>query len=82
MTSAFTCIVSDGSLSVLFATFIDSNNATTARVADHIEHIASIVGKKHVGLGSDFNGISRSVEGMEDVSKWPNMVSVCSQHPP
>ncbi|WWD09291.1 hypothetical protein V865_007414 [Kwoniella europaea PYCC6329] len=61
-------------LSVLFSTFIDPNNATTARVVDHIEHIAKIVGKNHVGLGSDFNGISLAVEGMEDVSKWPNMI--------
>ncbi|WWC58196.1 uncharacterized protein I303_100732 [Kwoniella dejecticola CBS 10117] len=61
-------------LSVLFSTFIDPNNATTARVVDHIEHIAKIVGKSHVGLGSDFNGISSAVAGMEDVSKWPNMI--------
>ncbi|WVQ80942.1 hypothetical protein IAT38_003049 [Cryptococcus sp. DSM 104549] len=61
-------------LSVLFSTFIDPHNATLARVVDHIEHIAGIVGKAHVGLGSDFNGISLAVEGLEDVSKWPNMI--------
>ncbi|KAK8845624.1 hypothetical protein IAR55_006340 [Kwoniella newhampshirensis] len=61
-------------LSVLFSTFIDPYNATVARVVDHIEHIASIVGKNHVGLGSDFNGISAAVKGMEDVSKWPNLI--------
>ena len=60
---------------MLYAAFVDSNNATVARVADHIEHIASVCGRDHVGLGSDFDGISASVLGMEDASKWPNMVS-------
>ena len=27
---------------------------TVARVVDHIEHVASIVGVEHVGLGPDF----------------------------
>ncbi|EIW70142.1 hypothetical protein TREMEDRAFT_61903 [Tremella mesenterica DSM 1558] len=61
-------------LSVLYSIFIDKDNATLARVVDHIEHIASRCGKAHVGLGSDFNGIGSSVLGMEDVSKWPNMI--------
>lgn len=42
-------------MSVLFSVFIDPNNATIARVADHVEHIAAICGKAHVGLGSDFD---------------------------
>lgn len=62
-------------LSALYPVFVDPSNATVARVADHVEHIASVCGRAHVGLGSDFNGISASVEGLDDVSQWPNMVS-------
>lgn len=41
----------------------------------HIDHIAKIAGPDHVGLGSDFDGISGMVPtGMEDVSKYPNLV--------
>lgn len=42
-----------------------------ARVVDHIEHIARIAGVDHVGLGSDFDGISAVPKGLEDVSRFP-----------
>ena len=41
---------------------------------DHIEHIASVVGKNHVGIASDFDGMYTSVIGLEDASKYPNLV--------
>jgi membrane dipeptidase len=47
--------------------------ATLAQVADHIEHIRRIAGSDHVGLGSDFDGIEQVVEGLEDVSTFPNL---------
>ncbi len=41
----------------------------------HIDHIAKTAGPDHVGLGSDFDGISGMVPtGMEDVSKYPVLV--------
>jgi membrane dipeptidase len=45
--------------------------ATLAQVADHIEHVRDIAGVDHVGIGSDFDGITTVVEGLEDVSKFP-----------
>src|SRR5689334_18818713 len=45
--------------------------ATIAQVADHIEHVRKIAGVDHVGIGSDFDGISENVVGLEDVSKFP-----------
>src|SRR6266545_1766770 len=33
-------------------------HATLAQVADHIEHIRQVAGVDHVGLGSDFDGIT------------------------
>ena len=46
-------------------------NATVAEVADHIDHVRGIAGVDHVGIGSDFDGITDNVVGLEDVSKFP-----------
>lgn len=40
-------------------------------VLDHIDHIARVVGAEHVGLGSDFDGITLVPEQMEDVACYP-----------
>ena len=40
-------------------------------LADHIEHVIRVAGIDHVGLGSDFDGISKLPAGMEDVSQYP-----------
>lgn len=38
---------------------------------DHIDHIAKVAGVGHVGIGSDFDGVSSLPVGMEDISKLP-----------
>jgi membrane dipeptidase len=40
---------------------------------DHIDHIAKIAGIDHVGLGSDFDGISSSPQGMDSVADLPKI---------
>lgn len=40
-------------------------------VVEHIDHIAKVAGIDHVGIGSDFDGISTLPDGLEDVSKYP-----------
>ena len=40
-------------------------------IVDHIEHVIRVAGIDHVGLGSDFDGISKLPVGIEDVSKYP-----------
>lgn len=40
-------------------------------IVDHIDHIVKVAGIDHVGIGSDFDGISIVPVGMEDVSKLP-----------
>jgi membrane dipeptidase len=47
--------------------------ATLAQVADHIDHIRKVAGVDHLGIGSDFDGISSVPEGLEDVSKFPDL---------
>ena len=46
---------------------------TVKTIADHIDHIVKVAGIDHVGIGSDFDGITKVPEGMEDVSKYPNL---------
>ena len=38
---------------------------------DHIDHIAKVAGVKHVGIGSDFDGVSKLPTQLEDVSCYP-----------
>ena len=45
--------------------------ATIGDVADMIDHVRKVAGVDHVGIGSDFDGISENVVGLEDVSKYP-----------
>ena len=49
--------------------------ATLAQVADHIDHIRKVAGIDHVGLGGDFDGITSVVQGLEDVSTYPQLVA-------
>ena len=49
--------------------------ATLAQVADHIEHIRRTAGIDHVGLGGDFDGITTVVQGLEDVSTYPQLIA-------
>ncbi len=46
-------------------------HATIAQVADHIEHIRKIAGVESVGIGSDFDGIGTTPEGLDGVDKYP-----------
>ena len=43
------------------------------RIADHIDHVVEIAGIDHVGIGSDFDGIEVTPDGMEDVSMLPKL---------
>src|SRR5215510_5357597 len=50
--------------------------ATVEDVADHIDHAVKVAGIDHVGIGSDFDGIAATANGLEDVSKMPVLVAV------
>lgn len=40
-------------------------------VVDHIEHIIKVAGIDHVGIGSDYDGISKLPKQLEDVASYP-----------
>ncbi|MDG1875078.1 MAG: membrane dipeptidase [Mariniblastus sp.] len=42
-------------------------------ICDHIDHVAKIAGIDHVGIGSDYDGVSSLPVGLKDVSGYPNI---------
>jgi membrane dipeptidase len=50
-------------------------SATLAQVADHIEHLRSVAGVDHVGLGSDFDGIEDAPVGLDAVNRYPALLA-------
>ncbi len=49
--------------------------ATISDVADHVDHMVKVAGIDHVGIGSDFDGITSPPEGLKDISKMPSLVA-------
>ncbi|KAL4931686.1 dipeptidase [Aspergillus undulatus] len=52
----------------------DPGNATLNDVADHIQYVGDLIGYQYVGFGSDFDGMERTIRGLEDVSKYPDLI--------
>ena len=48
--------------------------ATLADVVAHVEHVRDVAGIDHVGLGGDYDGVTTLPEGLEDVSRYPNLL--------
>jgi membrane dipeptidase len=55
-------------------------NATVSDVVKHIDHFCTLGGVKQVGLGSDFDGISTFVKGLEDASMSQNLINELLKH--
>ncbi|MCM3502321.1 dipeptidase [Microbacterium sp. P26] len=65
-----------GSERQAFARWVERNPApavTVADVADHVEAARDLMGVAHVGLGSDFDGVSDLPTGLDDVSGYPRL---------
>ncbi len=50
-----------------------NNRAKLSDVVAHIDHIKKVAGINAIGIGSDFDGITCTPEGLDDVSKFPNL---------
>ena len=46
---------------------------TVSRLVDHIDHIVSLVGVDHVGIGSDFDGVQAALSDLASVADLPNL---------
>ena len=49
--------------------------ATISDLISHIDHLCSLGGVKHIGFGSDFDGISLHIEGLEHAGKQQNLIN-------
>lgn len=52
-----------------------SPQANLSHVADHFDHIKKVAGSSIVGFGGDYDGVTRLPTGLEDVSKYPDLVA-------
>ncbi|KAK6954065.1 hypothetical protein Daesc_004027 [Daldinia eschscholtzii] len=59
-----------------FLNMQDPGAVTIHDVADHIWHLAQVAGWEHVGIGSDFSGTPFTPSGLEDVSKYPDLIEL------
>jgi membrane dipeptidase len=48
-------------------------SAALSDVVAHIDHVKQIAGVDAIGIGTDFDGITCAPQGLEDVSKFPNL---------
>lgn len=46
---------------------------TLNQLLDHLDYIVKLIGVDHVGLGSDFDGISSSPQGLDDVTDFSDI---------
>ena len=49
----------------------DPIRPTIGQVLDHFMYVIRLIGADHVGIGSDFDGITTAPAGLEDVTKFP-----------
>jgi membrane dipeptidase len=62
----------DGLLGITFCPeFLSDKKNGIDDIIRHIDHACKIMGVKHVGLGSDFDGIETTPAGMSNASCWP-----------
>ena len=54
-----------------YATEMDKTRPPLSLLLDHFDHIVQLVGVDHVGLGSDFDGISATPQQLDGVQDFP-----------
>ncbi|XP_076428198.1 dipeptidase 3 isoform X1 [Peromyscus maniculatus bairdii] len=48
--------------------------ANVSTVADHFDHIRTVIGSEFIGIGGNYDGSGRFPQGLEDVSTYPVLV--------
>ncbi|HEX7065365.1 MAG TPA: dipeptidase [Bacillales bacterium] len=66
----------NGAMGMVFAPHFlkEDANASLHDVLRHIEYICELGGEKHIGLGSDFDGIPSGPKGLEHYGKYPALI--------
>ncbi|MFZ3576987.1 dipeptidase [Virgibacillus sp. DJP39] len=76
-------IKKNGNIHVVFnPPFInyEKREATIPDMIKHIDHMCSLGGVKNIGFGSDFDGITCFVTGLEDASQYQNLINELLKH--
>ncbi|GAB7388333.1 dipeptidase [Bacillaceae bacterium] len=65
---------------VIGVTFVPEFTSSAQRVTvddvlKHVDHICGLGGQYHLGFGSDFDGIERSIEGLENAAGYATLVN-------
>ena len=53
----------------------EDGKATISHLISHIDHFCGLGGVHYVGFGSDFDGIATHIKGLEDASKYQNLIN-------
>ncbi len=48
---------------------------TIQNMADHFDYVKKLIGVDHIGMAGDYDGISFTIKGLEDVSTYPNLLT-------
>jgi membrane dipeptidase len=72
----------NGMLHVVFVPHFvtEDANATIQDVVKHVDYFCSLGGEKLIGLGSDFDGISSHVKGLEHAGKYQDLTNELLKH--
>ncbi|MCM3744762.1 dipeptidase [Sporosarcina luteola] len=54
---------------------IEEGSASVSNLITHIDHFCSLGGSSQIGLGSDFDGITDKITGLEDASMHPVLLN-------
>lgn len=64
---------------ITFVTDFLGGTKDVAQVLAHVHHHLDVVGDdRHLGFGSDFDGVEEPVKGLEDATKWPQLLDALS----
>lgn len=50
------------------------------RILHHIDHVCALGGKRHIGFGSDFDGIREWIVGLEHAGHYDRLVNLLLKH--
>jgi membrane dipeptidase len=58
-----------------FVNCTDPDQATIDQLIKHFVYVKKLIGADYIGIGADFDGISEMIPGLENVSKYPAVIS-------
>jgi len=70
-------------LHITYVTMFIKEQADKVTIADlikHIDHFCALGGEKHIGLGSDFDGINTKIVGLEHAGDSQNLINELLKH--